>query len=544
MDRFLIPEPDGTFHVEAKEILAQVLPYGLNKTKIYALGNSHSGFFSPGPTLLAKQGEDVKVSFRNFIRGEHILKSSIDKTIPWANPLRTSSFDNVTGPVPISFHFHGAFVTSTFDGGPDSWFTNSSQVGSTFTGHSYTYSDLNAGFFFVHDHTMGLSRLNVYAGLLFPVVVQDENEADLPKLIPLLVSDKTFCCDGSLFYPSKGTLSIHPIWNGSFLGDTIVVNGMAWPFLSSCCDCTIRLGLLNACNDRTLVIGFDTEDGSHVRFQIIGSDLGRLFAPTSVFNVTIMPAERFDVLVNISECRPIIVKNFGPDALFEDMDQAPANVNTTGKILKIVPKQTKPGKFVSSLPRPPVFEEEQIKRVRNFDFAVSFTENGPDAFVIAPEGKIETFESCGKCITADEGDTEIWIFNNTQDQAHPMHIHAAEMVILGRKLHFEDNFTLPFPFENGMKDVVSCRKGWTLVRVKFKKASDMGIPFVFHCHMLSHEDNNMMLPFYVNERSSRIGIILGFVGASISILVILFALLLFIYWKKRKSGTYSSLAEA
>ena len=250
----------------------------------------------------------------------HLLP--IDQTIHWANPSgdmdAMSADKSYRGPVPIVTHVHGAHVASTSDGNPEAWYlpdaanipdgymtqgdayatasTEDTKAGSALFEYS---GDQRATTLWYHDHALGMTRTNVYAGLAGFWILRDDAEDAMnlpgpaPKLgdaagtkyyeIPLAIQDRSFNKDGSLNYPDSRAFfdeyagpyspetDVPPIWNPEFFGDTMLVNGKTWPYLEVE-PRLYRFRVLNGCNARFLIIKFD----NGMQFTQIGNEGGLL----------------------------------------------------------------------------------------------------------------------------------------------------------------------------------------------------------------------------------------------------------------------------
>lgn len=243
----------------------------------------------------------------------------VDPTLHWANPNNMPmippkpwpdfppGFPQAQFPVPTVTHLHGGETEPKFDGFPDSWFTYNGLTGPTYVTNTYTY--LNAqqsSNLFYHDHTLGMTRLNIYSGLSGPYLIKDlDNPLDCPNHspfpqypydIPLLIQDKSFNEDGSLFFPSDGiNPETHPYWRPSFFGNTQVVNGIVWPHFSVETR-PYRFRIINGSNSR--IYTFKLSNGQSI-FQI-GGDSSYLPEAVCLKELTLSPAERADILIDFS----------------------------------------------------------------------------------------------------------------------------------------------------------------------------------------------------------------------------------------------------
>lgn len=215
----------------------QILPPGFPMTKVYGYGglveDPKTGkiryhISSPGSTFEAKRGIPVIIKWRNRINEPHFL--AVDPTLHWANPNNMPmhpempwppfppGFKDAQWPVPAVTHLHGGEVQSDSDGHPEAWFTHNGKHGPAYVSNVYTYpNEQEAATLWYHDHTLGMTRLNVYAGLAGFYLLRDEkapkkrfseNRLNLPSgkyEIPLIIQDKMFNTDGSLLFTNEGT---------------------------------------------------------------------------------------------------------------------------------------------------------------------------------------------------------------------------------------------------------------------------------------------------------------------------------------------------
>jgi spore coat protein A len=207
-----------------------------------------------GPIIFATRGTPTEMKFKNNLPATsagsvlEFWKTSVDQTLHWADPIGSVGnplLDPYAGPIPTVVHLHGGEVPPQLDGGPDAWFTR----GGSYQGHAYysypgTGGDGSAVYrypnsqeganIWFHDHALGITRLNVYAGMAGAYLIQEPGlwkpSAPKPALIPLVIQDRMFDVNGQLFFPNIGINPEHPFWVPEFVGDTIVVNGKVWPY--------------------------------------------------------------------------------------------------------------------------------------------------------------------------------------------------------------------------------------------------------------------------------------------------------------------------
>ena len=588
------------YEIAVRQFQQQVLPPGLPETTVWGYGSVQypQTFHYPAFSIEAKVGRTTLVKWINDLVDEngnylpHLL--SVDPTLHWANPpggiagrdmrpMFMTTPDPYDGPVPIITHVHGAHTYEDSDGYPEAWYLPAANnipssyalVGSRYdefrskspfganwdTGSAiFRYpNDQPATTLWFHDHTLGMTRLNVYAGPAGFYLLRGGRD-DLPVgvvpgpapglrdrpgtryyEIPIAIQDRSFNDDGSLFYPNSREFfdgfpgpyipgsDISPYWNPEFFGNTMVVNGRTWPKL------TVeprryRLRLLNGCDSRFLILKIVTNPTAArpvapIRgFWQIGSEGGFLPAPVPLGQLLIGPAERADVIVDFTglpQGTELYLINEGPDEPFGggqvEVDFAPADPQTTGQVLQFVvgklqgPDLSLPPQRLH-LPRFfPLGPETFVRQVSlNEEDSQVIEDFGPRAALLGimdgsgnPQIKLWMEDPTETPLV---GSTEVWeIYNFTMD-AHPIHLHLVQFQVVNRQaLETDDGVAVapavllgnPFPpesWETGYKDTVIAYPGMvTRIKARFDRA---GL-YVWHCHIIEHEDNEMMRPYRV-----------------------------------------------
>lgn len=482
----------------------QQLHSQLPSTKLWGYESQY-----PGPTFEAFRGKPIVVQWENHLPTQHIfaIDPHIHGAMPPAPAVRT---------VP---HLHGSRTRSESDGLPEKWFAPGSSA-------RYSYpNNQQAATLWYHDHAVGITRLNVYAGLSGFFLLRDEEERsmNLPSddyEIPLLVQDRTLDDQGQLVYAptmEDGKQLPQGVWGPEFFGDLPVVNGAIYPYLEVE-PCRYRLRVLNGSNSRFFNLFLNlakrpTDIPSLVPFHQIGTDGGFLPKPAAINNLLLGPAERADLIVDFSGLDGKIVTlsnnaqspfpgwvmiNGRHAALYELMQfRVTRPVSSKGKTFSM--PNTRP---FSKL------EETASIATRDFVLAERLDPQGKSLGVrINDKGYDDPVTE-----TVKLGSIEKWRFINTTDDAHPMHLHLVQFQILQRqgfnpvafhngRLELVGVFRPPEAHEAGWKDtaVVNPQDVLTIL-VRFEGYAGR---YVFHCHMLEHEDNDMMRPYEVVSGDSE-----------------------------------------
>ncbi|MCI0329610.1 MAG: multicopper oxidase domain-containing protein [candidate division Zixibacteria bacterium] len=506
------------------------LPYA----PVWGYGPTMATASYPGATFEAVRGMPIQVKWTNNLPYTHLLDYAIDTTLHWADP---------EGPgVPAVAHLHGGETEPGSDGGPMAWFTQGyAEKGEGWVHDVYTYhNNQEPTTLWYHDHAMGITRLNVYAGLAGFYLLRDpafEGPLNLPSgayEIPIVIQDRMFTYEGELFYPSEGDNPEHPVWVPEFFGNVIVVNGKAWPYLNVE-PRRYRFRFLNGSNARF----YNLRLRGGPAFYQIGSDGGYLTAPVVLNNpsdpnsrrLLLAPGERADVIIDFSGI-PV-----GTRFILDNNAKAPfpmgtaSDPRTVGQIIqfRVVPLS---GPDNSSIPTAintiPTLTPGPVTRTLTLNEIEGA--NGPLMALL--DGK--EFMA-GITEYPELGSTELWEIINTTGDAHPIHIHLVQFQMLNRQAfntnlymeaYEEANPELPAehttvvpvgpylqgsprpPDENerGWKDTFRMNPG-EVTRVLVRFAPQDGSPYLFdataepgyvwHCHILEHEDNDMMRPYMV-----------------------------------------------
>ena len=439
----------------------------LPPTRLWTYGGA-----SPGLTIETRSGQGLLIEWANELPPRHFLP--IDHTLHGAETSRPE----VRGVV----HVHGAKAPPESDGYPEDWYV---------PGQSRTYyypNQQEAAALWYHDHTMGINRLNAYAGMFGLFLIRDDAEdaLNLPKgpyEIPLVICDRLLRQDGQLDYPVSGD-EARP-WVSEVFGNVMVVNGKAFPFLEVE-PRRYRFRVLNASNARFFHLSLSNGQ----TFHQIGTDQGLLPAPVPLERSSLAPAERADLVIDFA--------GHGGEHIFMNSDSF--------QVMQFRVKQGQ-SSASSALPaqlRPvPKIPESTAVRTRALGLIEKKTMTGDSMTMLlngmpwhAPVTENPVLDS-----------VEIWTLINPTDDSHPIHLHMVRFQILDRRrfepyyyqtsgeLRYTGPSTPPDPEEAGWKDTVRADPRMvTRIIVRFE-----GFPgrYVWHCHILEHEDNEMMRPYDV-----------------------------------------------
>ena len=424
-------------------------------------------------------------------------------------------------------HWHGFHLPARADGGPH----QPIEPGGSWTARFDVRQ--RASMFWYHSHAHRRSGPQVYQGLAGMIYVRDSaSEAlDLPNDygiddIPLVVQDRAFASDGSFIYSTR----MRNVMMG-MMGDTMLVNGVVEPVFEAKSD-RLRLRLVNGSNARFYRFGFD--DGRS--FHQIGTDGGLLAAPLPTDNVVLAPGERAQVIVDVSDGRPVSLLADGLEIMGMGMGNMGRRMRGSGRmresdgpmgnwmmgerggrggmmgererrdgmmggmmderrqftVLDIRPAEgrTKAIAMPRRLATLPRIDPGDAVRTRHFvlDMGMGMRMMRGGGFTI--NGKSMDMQRIDETVRVDT--TEIWQVENASMMAHPFHIHDVQFRILDR------NGRAPDAAEQGLKDTVVVYPGETVrLLLRFEDYTDPDLPYMYHCHILEHEDAGMMGQFTV-----------------------------------------------
>ncbi|MDH3688344.1 MAG: multicopper oxidase domain-containing protein [Gammaproteobacteria bacterium] len=627
---------------ETVQMTGLVGPDGVTPVPTTVWGYGSDKFYTwPGRTFQVGNTESLEVKWENrlpkktqyLITGkdntslgfdDYTGRSVIDTSLHWAYSLEgfeDLSIDKDGNPIVV--HVHGSHSDFQFDGNPEFFFGpdfGGAARGPQWVAKKYVYdgSQPSAGMLWYHDHALGITRLNVYAGMAGFFVVRDGDDTGLlgnPLDLPVFpyeaafaIQDRMFKDNGELFYPAfpgdpfytdfitgEGAVLPDPPFIGGgptalaeFFGDHMVVNGKIWPKMDVE-PRNYRLRLLNGCDSRFLAVQFvevpaDATDFTNATdpldFTVIGSDQGLASSPTTLDTLLIEPGSRYDIIFDfktVASSNRVIMKNIGGDEPFGGDIPGPQVFGETDRIMAFdvvlsfdtaVPDESPTGiNFGPDIPAAPT----RVRKVALFEGTDEFgrlqpllgTAEPATDYLGAPinwpntpeytnagligqmEGTIAWHSPTTENPALDT--TEEWEIWNVSGDAHPIHLHLVNFEILGRqeimwdgatneddRVLDPDGITAPAPngdgtylvtqpvvqhngllgngfkivsltygpvvpqpagyVENAPKDMVTALPGQiTRIKATFDKPGR----YVWHCHILSHEDHEMMRVLFV-----------------------------------------------
>lgn len=439
----------------------------LPPTTVWTYGDSF-----PGPVFDARSGEGLLVEWVNELPTKHFLP--IDHTLHGAEADKPE--------VRAVVHLHGGKTPPESDGYPEAGFVPGKSATCFYPNRQ------DAALLFYHDHAMGINRLNIYAGLQGLFLIRDDHEdsLNLPKgkyEVPLLICDRMLRTDGSLEYPTSGDPKSP--WVPEVFGDAMLVNGKLAPYLEVE-PRKYRFRILNGANGRFFRFSF----GDLLEYQQIGSDQGLLAAPLAIKRLVLAPGERGDLVFDFSSYagQEVLLKSDSFNLLQFRVSATP--VSDTSALPPML----------RQLPRTP--ESQAIKTRRlTLDENMDMVQQSMGMLLNNTHWHMPVTE---KPVV---NTTEIWELVNLTEDTHPIHLHLVKFQILDRRkfdvFDYRSKGTLrylapampPSPSEAGWKDTVRADSG-LITRIIVRFEGYIG-RYVWHCHLLEHEDNEMMRPFEV-----------------------------------------------
>lgn len=422
-----------------------------------------------GPTLQMRRGERVRFNVQNGL------------------------------PEGATVHWHGFELPASADGGPHQLIRPGERWSPSFEVRQ------RASLYWYHSHLHRGAGPQVYAGLAAPIYIRDDEEdgLDLPSEygvddIPLIVQDRILDESGRLVYPQ----GMHARMMG-VRGDRIFVNGTENAVFDAQTG-QLRLRILNGSNARFYELSLE---GSR-SMQLIASDGGLLARPQTVRSVRLAPGERAQIVIDLSEGRPLRLVASSPESAMGMMGGQSGGMMGGGmmgrgndrdrsdqmfRILDIRPTgSSQPALLPAQLVPLAPLDPSLAARTRRFVLDMGMMGGG-----MSINGATMDMDIINERVPV--GQWEIWEIANSSMMAHPFHIHNVQFRVIDR------DGRSPPPMETGFKDTVVVNpREQVRVLLRFEENTDPDLPYMYHCHILKHEDAGMMGQFVVvNVRRRR-----------------------------------------
>ncbi|NCY02048.1 MAG: hypothetical protein EBX36_03835 [Planctomycetia bacterium] len=530
------------------------------RTPIYGYGTSQATASFPGKTFVVPQNTNVSVHWVNQLGtvANYLMNPYMDGSDMMNTPDMMAMPAN--DGVPTVPHLHGGHTESGSDGQPDQWFTQA--LPETPGGRpvidrgpqavkandTYVYDasvNATAHEYWYHDHALGYTRTNVYAGLAGLYFTRDSldtgtaaNKLGLPSgkyEVPLMIADKMFTPDGQLYYPHQvdpsGCVRMLP----EAFGDVMTVNGKAWPVMHVE-PRAYRFRMLDGCDSRFLNLWLardtDTTLAPAATLMQVGTDQGLLARPVAQQKLLLGPGERADIVVDFSKFAPgtkLVMRNDAPTP-YDGGD--PVDPATTGQVMEFIVDapltRSYPNPTLKAALLPAAIKQltptrgQAAIQVGLFESEVEETFTVPDTAPGAVAGATTTATFTAivpKLGTLQAGpldyhdpntetiplnNTAVWEIYNTTADVHPVHLHLVAFQVLSRQDFTVNEVTGAYEKTGDVRPATGGEAGWkdtvptypgTVTRIVAK--FDRPGTYMWHCHIFSHEENDMMRPFKV-----------------------------------------------
>jgi len=441
----LAPQVQGgikVFRLTAQQGQSQFLPG--QTTETFGFNGSYLG-----PTLRAALGDRVLI---------HVTNSLGETT---------------------TVHWHGMHLPAAMDGGPHQMILADTTWSPQFT------IQQPAATLWYHPHMLGQTLRQVGMGLVGFFILDDTDPAQdvLPHIygrddIPIVFQAKTFDANGEFVLNGGGGGGGGRGGRGGGAQGTTLVNGAISPAINTS-DSQLRLRLLNASAQEFYDLGF----ADNTTFQQVASDGGLLTAPVALTRLQLAPAERAEIVFEVTPSAPMVLQNFGVGG--------GDNNSPTGPLLTINPKQPSPSSTRVPATLTTIERLSPGSAVQTRDFVLGGNDQNPTINGRAMTTMADMMDM-STMFQAKLDSTEIWNVINRSNDTHAFHVHDIQFQILQR------DGAAPAANEAGRKDTVVVRPGETVrLIMRFTDFADPETPYMYHCHLLNHEDNGMMGHFLV-----------------------------------------------
>ncbi|MEZ4978476.1 MAG: multicopper oxidase domain-containing protein [Chitinophagales bacterium] len=450
---FYVPDTikGASIQLEIKDTVHSFFP-GLNSPSF-----SYNGSYL-GPTIILEKNQEQNFEVRNELM------------------------------MPTTVHWHGMHVPAEMDGGPHTVIN----PGATWQAH-FTIKD-DASTMWYHSHLHHHTMKQVTKGLAGMIIIRDEEEAqlNLPRTygvddIPLIIQDRQFL-NGALI-------------DSAIMGDSILINGVISPFIDLSAN-VVRFRILNGSNHRVYMLGFSND----MSFELIASDGGLYQNAINANRILVAPGERYELLIDLQNLEDSSIYMYtyasemplgypGGSFVIPD-DDVPSLINGLDlAILKINVQSSNPSGVLNpdlvGLNSFSIWDTSTVDVKRSKEMNAEIIKG---ELVWTINSKVFDLEVMNDTIVLDS--KELWTLTNSSGIIHPFHIHMGHFYIVSRA-----GQAAPL-YEQGKKDVAIVKPGETLKFVMhFEDFVNEEVPYMYHCHILNHEDNAMMAQFIVVDSS-------------------------------------------
>ncbi|KAG1708212.1 hypothetical protein DVH05_024895 [Phytophthora capsici] len=472
----------------------------------YALKNSTPTF--PGPTIKVARGVPISVRWFNELPAPHLLDDYVETSIAIAE----SHCYPYCG-VPTVVHVHGLESPAKYDGLPTrTIYSNQSQ--------KFVYlNSQSASTKLYHDHANGLTRLNAWAGLMGVYIINDadteaEINVDVETDIPIMIADRLINETGALMYSDDNCQTGITRWVPESYGAVNTVNGVVMPFVDIP-PAQVRLRITNGANARhyNLTVPFASQ------CKLIAKDSGFVKVPEDVpSQLVIFPFERVELFCDFT--------NDEDGTTYDIVDLPTVAVTTTydARVMQfrvsaslrtdLMTARTLPSTLVKRKDLKKLHQELGGKNRSVLLGEMDVSLNCPTKSLIRYRGMEINSTTIKNTLACTKGKVEKWHFQNPTDDPHPFHWHLVNAQCGATEDEVDTNalkdvVTIPSAGLNRASTTVTqicyvaCTPDEFLVEGSDRSATDYGFdtsePYVAHCHMLEHEENNMMSLFQLTD---------------------------------------------
>ncbi|GAB9466591.1 Spore coat protein a [Globisporangium polare] len=470
----------------------------------YALRNATPTF--PGPTIKVAKGVPISVRWFNELSSPHLLDDSVESSLT----IMESGCYPYCG-VPVVVHVHGLESPAKYDGLPfRSIYKNQSS-------EMVYLNNQSASTKLYHDHANGLTRLNVWSGLAGAYIIEDKAGEEAINMnietdVPLIIGDRLMNNKGALMYSDDNCLPAgETVWVPESFGTTNTVNGVVMPYLEVP-NAQVRFRLVNIANARhyNFTIPF------HDKCQLVAKDSGFVQKPEAVAeNLVMFPFERVELVCDFTDAADGTTYDIEDNQTADQPTPYDARVmqvriktslKTSTMVKREVPAQLTKFKDLKAL-----WQETGGKERSLILGEMEYSLGCPLHSMImyrSQEINTTTIKSTLQCT---KGRVEKWFFRNPTDDPHPFHWHLVNAQCGPSDDEIDTNSlkdVVPIPNADTRPSdtvtqicYVACTPDQFLVEGSTRGATeynfDTSEPYVAHCHILEHEENNMMSWFKI-----------------------------------------------